>query len=211
MLKRLKHHPSIIAWCGGNEAAMWHDQEYDGQLRDRGDWPGLVAAKEVGQICQRMDPTRYYQPSSPYYGIDPNDPREGNTHGYTNMWFVPGYDYLNFASEDTRIAAPVLHSLQRFMKPEDIWPDDYSPVCTHGNCVAFSRDLATLHDWQQLEEDRAGRTVLRRDGCGVVGASARHGRSVVLPGHHRATAPRQSRHRYLERTALRRLSGLEVQ
>ena len=38
--------------------------------------------------------------------MNPNDPREGNTHGYTNMWFVPGYDYLNFASEDTRIAAP---------------------------------------------------------------------------------------------------------
>jgi hypothetical protein len=32
------------------------------------------------------------------------------------MWFVPGYDYLNFAAGDTRIAPP-LHSLRRFMIP----------------------------------------------------------------------------------------------
>lgn len=139
LVQRLKHHPSILVWCGGNEAAMWHDQEYNGKLEDRGPWPGLVAAEEVGEICHALDPDRYYQPSSPYYGENPNDPQEGNTHGYTNMWFVPGYDFLNFASEDTRIAAPPLHSLKRFMAPEDIWPDDYSPVYKHGDIYPFPR------------------------------------------------------------------------
>ncbi|MFZ5830469.1 MAG: glycosyl hydrolase 2 galactose-binding domain-containing protein [Planctomycetota bacterium] len=137
LLERLKHHPSIFAWCGGNENAMWHDPEFNAQLEDRGPWPGLAAAADVGTICRQMDPERYYQPSTPFYGIDPNDPREGNTHGYTNLWFVPGYDYLNFASEDTRIAAPVLHSLRRFMAPEDLWPDDYSPVYTHGQILPW--------------------------------------------------------------------------
>lgn len=132
MIKRLKHYPSIIAWCGGNEAAMWNHEEFNGRLEDRGPWRGLAAAEDVERVCRRLDPERYYQPSSPYYGIDPNDPQEGNTHGYTNMWWVPGYDYLNFASEDTRIAAPPLHSLKRFMKPEHIWPDNYSPIYTHG-------------------------------------------------------------------------------
>jgi len=139
LLKRLKHHPSIVVWCGGNESAMWHHQEFNGSLEDRGPWPGLVAANEVGAICRQLDPDRYYQPSSPYYGENPNDPQEGNTHGYTNMWFVPGYDYLNFASEDTRIAAPPLHSLKRFMAPEDLWPADYSPVYTHGTVYPFPR------------------------------------------------------------------------
>jgi len=139
LVKRLKHHPSIIVWCGGNESAMWHHEEYNSTLEDRGPWPGLVAAEEVGAICHRLDPDRYYQPSSPYYGENPNDPQEGNTHGYTNMWFVPGYDFLNFASEDTRIAAPPLHSLQRFMAPEDIWPADYSPVYKHGNNYPFPK------------------------------------------------------------------------
>lgn len=137
LLKRLKHHPSIVVWCGGNEAAMWNHQEYNGKLEDQGPWPGLAAAEEVGAICSQLDPNRYYQPSSPYYGENPNDPQEGNTHGYTNMWFVPGYDFLNFASEDTRIAAPPLHSIKRFMVPEDIWPGDYSPVYSHGNIYPY--------------------------------------------------------------------------
>lgn len=132
-LKRLKHHPSILCWCGCNEAAMWAHEDYNKDFEDHGPWPGLVAAEEVGAICQQLDPERHYQPSSPYGGVNANDPREGNTHGYTNMWYVPGYDYLNFASEDTRIAAPVLHSLKRFMKPEHVWPEGFSTLRLHGN------------------------------------------------------------------------------
>ncbi len=139
LVKRLKHHPSILVWCGGNESAMWNHQEFNGSLEDRGPWPGLIAAEAVEDVCQRLDPDRYYQPSSPYYGENPNDPQKGNTHGYTNMWYVPGYDFLNFASEDTRIAAPPLHSLKRFMAPEDIWPDDYSPIYTHGNVYPYPK------------------------------------------------------------------------
>lgn len=139
LVKRLKHHPSIFVWCGGNESAMWNHQEFNGQLEDKGPWGGLVAAKAVGEVCLELDPDRYYQPSSPYYGENPNDPQKGNTHGYTNMWYVPGYDFLNFASEDTRIAAPPLHSLRRFMAPEDIWPLDYSPVYTHGSVYPFPK------------------------------------------------------------------------
>lgn len=152
LLKRLKHHPSILCWCGGNEAAMWHDQEFNAQLEDRGPWPGRVAASDVEQRCQQLDPERYYQPSSPYFGQDPNDPREGNTHGYTSMWFVPGYDYLNFASEDTRIGPPPLHSLHRFMAPEDIWPAAYSPVYAAGSRYPFPEvwlDYTTSSSWKK--------------------------------------------------------------
>ena len=84
-------------------------------------------------MCERLDPARYYLPNSPYYGIDANNPKEGDTHGYTNMWYVPGYDDLVFASEDTRVSAPPLHSLARFMAPEDLWPADYTSIQTHGN------------------------------------------------------------------------------
>jgi len=136
-LKRLKHHPSVLCWCGCNEAAMWAHEDYNKDFTDHGPWPGLIAAEEVGAICKQLDPDRYYQPSSPYGGVNANDPREGNTHGYTNMWYVPGYDYLNFASEDTRIAAPVVHSLRRFMKPEHLWPAGYSTLYVHGNKHPF--------------------------------------------------------------------------
>lgn len=132
-IKRLKHHPSILCWCGINEAAMWAHEDYRRDYTDQGPWDGQVAADAVGEVCRELDPSRYYQPSSPYFGMNPNDPREGNTHGYTNMWFVPGYDYLNFASEDTRISAPVLHSMKRFMTDEEIWPADYTTLYKHGD------------------------------------------------------------------------------
>jgi beta-galactosidase/beta-glucuronidase len=152
LLKRLKHYPSIFVWCGGNEAAMWHHQEFHSNFENRGPWPGLVAAEDVAALFRQLDPERYYQPSSPYYGIDPNDPQEGNTHGYTNMWFVPGYDYLNFASEDTRIAAPVLHSLRRFFLPEDIWPSGYTSTYKHGDIHPYPKSWlkhTTSHSWRK--------------------------------------------------------------
>ena len=138
-VKRLQHHPSILCWCGGNEQAMFANAEFNAKLEEHGSWTGLAAAEAVGAICRQLDPDRHYQPTSPYYGADPNDPRQGDTHGYTSMWFVPGYDYLNFASEDTRIAAPVLHSLRRMMRPADLWPADYSPVSIPGDSYPFPK------------------------------------------------------------------------
>jgi beta-mannosidase len=129
-LKRLKHHPAIMLWCGGNEAAMWHESEFRGP---GGPWPGRVVVEEdLQQVCDALDPDRYFHPNSPYHGLDANDPQEWDTHGYTNMWYVPGYDYLVFASEDTRISPPPLHSVRRFFADEDVWPEDYSPAWTHG-------------------------------------------------------------------------------
>jgi len=151
-IKRLKHHASILCWCGCNEAAQWAHEDYNNDFEDHGPWGGLAAAEAVGAVCRELDPSRYYQPSSPYYGMNPNDPREGNTHGYTNMWFVPGYDYLNFASEDTRISAPVLHSLKRFMAPEDLWPEGYSTLYLHGNRHPFPETwlpYTTSESWKK--------------------------------------------------------------
>jgi len=132
-LKRLKHHPSILLWCGVNESAMWWHEDYNKEYTDKGPWPGLVAANAVGEVCKRLDPDRHFVPSAPYGGVNANDPREGTTNGYTNMWYVPGYDYLNFASEDTRISCPTLRSMEKFMLPEEIFPKGYSTVAINSN------------------------------------------------------------------------------
>ena len=132
-LIRLKHHPSILLWCGVNESAMWWHEDYNKEFTDKGPWPGLVAANAVGEVCKKLDPDRHYVPSAPYGGVNANDPREGTTNGYTNMWYVPGYDYLNFASEDTRISCPTLRSMEKFMLPEEIFPEGYSTLFLSGN------------------------------------------------------------------------------
>jgi len=132
-LKRLKHHPSILLWSGINEAAMWWHEDYNKDFTDHGPWPGIADALEVEKVCKELDPERYFIPSAPYGGINANDPREGSTNGYTNMWFVPGYDYLNFASEDTRISCPTLHSMEKFMLPEEICPEGYTTIALPGN------------------------------------------------------------------------------
>ena len=136
-LKRLKHHPSVLLWCGVNESAMWWHEDYNNDFTDHGPWPGLAAAKVVEQVCKELDPDRYFIPSAPYGGVNANDPREGSTNGYTNMWFVPGYDYLNFASEDTRISCPTLQTMEKFMLPEEIFPKGYSTALLHGNKYPF--------------------------------------------------------------------------
>lgn len=152
MLKRLQHHPSILSWCGGNENALWHHPEYNGKLEDRGPWPGQATAEAVGELCRRLDPDRYFQPTSPYGGIDPNDPQQINTHGYTNLWYVPGYDYLNFASEDTRIAAPVLATVKRMMHPAEVWPAGYSALFQPGTVYPFPPEwlkYTTSYSWKK--------------------------------------------------------------
>lgn len=136
-LKRLKHHPCILLWCGINEATMWWHEDYNKEFTDKGPWPGLADAKAVEKVCQELDPDRYFIPSAPYGGENANDPKEGSTNGYTNMWFVPGFDYLNFASEDTRIACPTLPSMEQFMLPEEICPEGYTTIALHGNKYPF--------------------------------------------------------------------------
>ena len=202
-LKRLKHHPSILCWCGCNEAAMWAHEDYNKDFQDHGPWEGLAAAEEVGAVCKELDPDRYYQPSSPYYGMNPNDPREGNTHGYTNLWFVPGYDYLNFASEDTRIAAPPLHSLKRFMAPEDIWPEGYSTLSLPGNKHPFPKTwlpYTTGESWK-----KTGPVEQFYDATDAAGLVYRLGMAEAL--YYQDTVERQRRGRPAAEQSDRRCCG----
>lgn len=149
MVRRLRNHPSILLWCGGNESLMWHDM-----LRVEAPYIGTkILAGVFAEVCRELDPDRVYWVNSPTGGRYPNDPTAGNTHGYTNMYFVPGYDTIAFAAEDTRICAPPVRSLRRFMRPEDVWPE--------GTLLRWDReaeypwpkswlDYTTCFSWQKL-------------------------------------------------------------
>lgn len=152
LLKKLMNHPSVLLWCGGNEQAWRNYRQFSSPRDSLEPWNGIPATEKLYRLTKELDPDRLFVPNSPYHGFDPNDPAVGSTHGYTNVFFVPGYDYLNFASEDTRIAAPVLHSLKMFMDPADLWPDDFDPAFYKGEIYPFPEQwmkYSTFSAWRK--------------------------------------------------------------
>ena len=120
-VRRLRDHPCILLWCGGNESLMCAEFEFPGE-----EMLGIEIFDEVfPSVCGRLDPKRYYHRSSPDGGAYANDPLEGDTHGYTHVWFVPGNHYPLFLSENNRVSAPAKRTMKRMMKDEDLWPIGY--------------------------------------------------------------------------------------
>ncbi len=87
-IRRLARHPSLIVWCGNNEMEManW-DWGYDkGVVLPDYSLFHLTLPRLMGQ----EDPTRYYQPSSPFspYGRPPGEYETGDQH----PWFLGFFD-----------------------------------------------------------------------------------------------------------------------
>lgn len=122
LVNRLKHHPCILLWCGGNEVLLSRDYQYPGQY-----CYGEILFKELyPKICGKLDPERYYHVNCPYGGTCANDPREGDSHGYTHQWYVPGVKYPVFLSENARFSAPALRTMKRMLTEEELWPAGYN-------------------------------------------------------------------------------------
>lgn len=136
LVRRLRHRPSILLWCGGNECYMSRDfaepgREYLCSALFEYDLKGLTA---------RLDPDRYYLYNSPFGGAYANDPFYGDTHSYTNSWYVPGSGLPRFVSENLRVAFPPVRSLERYMETKDLpapqpirhgglpWPAEYAKI-----------------------------------------------------------------------------------
>jgi beta-galactosidase/beta-glucuronidase len=132
-VERLKHHPSILLWCSGNETPMGRDFDYPGEYG----WGQDLYLKHFPAICKRLDPGRYYHISSPYGGRFANDPLTGDTHGYTHIWFVPGHRYPVFPSENNRVSTPPLRTMRRMMTEEELWPEGYTGQMTKKNRLAW--------------------------------------------------------------------------
>ncbi|TDF98034.1 glycoside hydrolase family 2 protein [Paenibacillus piri] len=125
-VKRLKHHPSLLFWCGGNECFMGAEFElpvvpYIG---------GEIFLEDYKSVCETLDPDRYYHINSPYGGAYCNDPLEGDTHSYTNTWYVPGADYPVMIAEEIRTSPPSMKSFVKYMGEARAWPADYSGMIT---------------------------------------------------------------------------------
>jgi hypothetical protein len=123
VVTRLRNHPCILLWCGGNENHMGWDFAFNTPPTDGWD----LFERIMPEACGRLDPQRLYHPSSPYGGRVPNWPLEGDWHDYTTLKFAPHASVPLFASEIGRVSAPSASSMQRFLAPEALWPEGHDP------------------------------------------------------------------------------------
>jgi hypothetical protein len=121
MVRRLRNHPSLLLWVGGNENYMAVDF-----ARQRFTLGNDLFLKIMPDIVAQMDPGRPLHPSSPYGGRNPNWPQAGDWHDYTTIQYEPESAVPLWASEVLRASTPSLESMRQFLKPEELWPDGWN-------------------------------------------------------------------------------------
>ncbi len=111
---RLRNHPSLTFWCGGNE--------FD---------PDDIGSREVidslADLLKKLDPQREFHRASPYMG---DDHYWGVWHGkepYTKYRVV-----RPFRSEAGLNAPPVLEDYLKFTPKDLLWPPDTTYIEYHG-------------------------------------------------------------------------------
>jgi len=126
LIRRLRNHPSLLLWVGGNENHMGWDFRYGTKTTVGNELFGKI----MPGACARLDPDRLFHPSSPYGGRVPNWPLQGDWHDYSTLKFAPHASVPLYASEVGRVSAPSLASMKRFLGPEDLWPEGFDPAVT---------------------------------------------------------------------------------
>lgn len=124
MVRRLRNHPCLLLWAGGNENHM-------GWRFDLGGEPtvGRALFEEIlAEVCARLDPTRPYRISSPFGGPEPNWPLEGDWHDYSTLTFCHNASVPTFVSELGRVSAMSVKNMRRFMSEEELWPAGHNPA-----------------------------------------------------------------------------------
>ncbi len=126
-VRRLRHHPSILLWCGNNEMEQFAlEREFDGTDETAADY--LIQNEYIiPSILREEDPDRFYWPSSPSSGgkfVSPRDPGSGDVH-YWDVWHadVPftGYRdyYFRYLSEFGFQSFPCMQTICSFTLPQD--------------------------------------------------------------------------------------------
>jgi len=125
VVRRLRHHPSIVLFCGNNEMETAL-VEWDIPLDQRKEADYLALFEEIlPRIVQEEDPQRFYWPSSPSSGGSfdkPNSHDYGDVHDWT-VWHggapISYYKdkYHRFLSEFGMQSFPVWETIKAFAGP----------------------------------------------------------------------------------------------
>lgn len=141
VVKRLRHHPSLMLWAGDNEcdeaSAVWTEVAYDPNKN-------LITRNVFPYILKLHDPERIYLPSSPY--IDEHAFNEGRADDIPekHLWgprdCFKGRYYTDakavFASETGYHGSVSRESALKFISPEKLWPPDNNEEwLVHASCM----------------------------------------------------------------------------
>ncbi|HTK80915.1 MAG TPA: glycoside hydrolase family 2 protein [Bacteroidota bacterium] len=135
VVARLRHHPSIVLWCGNNECEWLYCTDHPDASPD--DMSGAKIFRDLlPAVCRRLDGTRPYWRSSPFGKGFPNDETNGNHHQW-HVWSFwkdfPEYEKnrARFVSEFGFQAPANRRTFEAVTLPEDRKPQH--PVIEHHN------------------------------------------------------------------------------
>ena len=128
---RLRRHPSIVVWCGNNENQWLHNVLWKQRDRVERLYGSTIYESLLSKICQSLDPSRPYRPSSPFGGEDASGRHEGDRHNW-EVW-SQGVDYTSYLEDNGRFisefgwqAPPTMELLSAYLEKEDLTPHSYA-------------------------------------------------------------------------------------
>jgi beta-mannosidase len=129
---RLRHHPSIVLWCGNNEdyqiaeSKNAYDPAFNGDFV-HSEFPAReIYERLLPEVCAANDPTRPYWQGSPYSGqtLTP-DPTVGDRHSW-EVWHANMDDYRNYTKYSGRFVSefgmqsfPVMSTIEAAIEPNE--------------------------------------------------------------------------------------------
>lgn len=165
-VRNLRNHPSIVLWCGNNEV----DEIYYAGAHERPTWKlwgEKIFHDVLPGVCQRLDPTRPYWPSSAWSapGKFPLWEKMGDYHFYPvsgGVWrptkhpygkriFLPlslentsyrlyAREKAKFYSEFGLASLPSVRSLRKIMKADKLWPMENNPAWDYHIAASWPKD-----------------------------------------------------------------------
>ena len=142
-IRRLRHHPSLVIWCGNNEdyqiaeSLNVYDSEFNGDFTKTNFPAREIYERLLPEICRSLDSSRPYWPGSAYGGRSVHDQTRGDRHSW-DVWYGKMADYRDyplyigrFVSEFGMQAAPNRKTIESFTRAGERELD--SPVLRHHN------------------------------------------------------------------------------
>ena len=125
VIKRFRNHPCIAFWDGGNEHYLFAPSNRGDNTLPVG---RALFQKIMPDAVARLDPQRYFHPSSPWGGDDwfnGNHPLRGDFHDYSTARFQPLNTVPLFTTEVCMVSPYAAHNMRKFMSEEELWPDEF--------------------------------------------------------------------------------------